>query len=100
PTGVCLTMHFPNLRDSSAPLFAGFVPFEEIGWEALSEEHAASLARWAEWVLLQHLVEGLGGRLVLSPGDPDFTLELVLPAWHDAAGPVQHSSIPADGAGT
>lgn len=100
PTGACLTMHIPNLRDLSVPLLAGLVPIEEIGWEALSEEHAASLSRWAEWVLLQHLVEGLGGRLVLSPGDPEFTLELVLPAWHDAAGPAQPSSIPVDSAGT
>lgn len=98
--GVCLTMHIPHLRDFSVPLVAGHVPIEEIGWETLSEEHAASLARWAEWVLIQHLVEGLGGRLELSPGDPDFTLELVLPAWQDAAGPVQPSSIPVDGAGT
>jgi len=100
PTGICLTMHIPHLHDFSVPLIAGHVPIEEIGWEALSEEHAASLARWAEWVLIQHLVEGLGGRLELSPGDPDFTLELVLPAWQDAAGPVQPSSIPVDGAGT
>jgi len=93
-------MHIPKLRDFSVPLVAGHVPIEEIGWETLSGEHAASLARWAEWVLIQHLVEGLGGRLELFPGDPDFTLELVLPAWQDAAGPVQPSSIPVDGAGT
>lgn len=98
-SGPCMKVHAHNIRDYAVPLLAGIVSVEEIGWEGLSEEQAASLARWAEWVLIQHLVESLGGRLSLLPGAPGLGLELELPAWHDAAGPAQLSPFSAGDAG-
>ncbi len=98
-SGPCMKVHVPNAQDYVVPLLAGTVPAEEIGWEGLSEEHAASLAQWSEWVLIQHLVEGLGGRLRLFPGAPGLGLELELPAWHDDASPAQPSHISSGGAG-
>lgn len=98
-SGPCMKVHAPNIRDYAVPLLAGIVPVEEIGWDGLSEEHAASLTRWAEWVLIQHLVESLGGRLSLLSDAPGLGLELELPAWHGAASAAQSSHLSADNAG-
>ncbi|MGQ9515885.1 MAG: GAF domain-containing protein, partial [Anaerolineae bacterium] len=86
PSGVCLEVRVPNTGGHAVPLFAGAPPLEDIGREQLPDEDAASLSLWAEWVLIQHLVEGLGGRLDLRSDALGFALKLELPARHDAAG--------------
>lgn len=87
PSSVCLEVRVPNTGEHAVPPFAGVLPPQDIGWEQLPDEHTAAFPLWAEWVLIQHLVEGMGGRLDLHPDASGFMLKLELPTRHDAANP-------------